>query len=113
MKKYIAILGLIAIFTCGTLFAMNHSRRWNDPKTELNENIDEDVCDTCYTVTPRKNYGHDEIQITNNCSYNITVSYEYWTDRWVPVKFGVDAGKESSWWPADSYRNLKCEKSKY
>lgn len=109
MKKSIIALGLGVILTCGTLFAMNFSSKSDKPKMELNENTEEEVCDGCWTKKDRKYYGHDEIKVINNCSYNVTVSYEYWTDHWVPVKFGVDAGKESSWWPADSYRNFKCK----
>jgi hypothetical protein len=115
MKKYIAVLGLSTILACGTVFAMNHSNKWNDQKTELNENTEEEVCDVCWEKddTKKDALGHTQIKVTNNCSYRVTVSYEYWTDRWVSVEFGVDAGKESVWWPANSYRNFKCEKSEY
>ena len=114
MKKYIAVLGLCTILACGTLFAMNYPSKWNEPKTELNENAEEDICDECWEKEDGKDVlGHTQIKITNNCSYTITVSYEYWTDHWVPVEFDVKAGKESVWWPANSYRKFKCEKSEY
>ena len=115
MRKAIIVLGLGIILTCGTLFAMNHSSKWNDQKTELNENTEEDVCDVCWVKddTKKDAFGHTLIKITNNCSYTITVSYEFWTDHWVSVEFDVKAGKESSSWPANSYRKFKCEKSEY
>lgn len=56
----------------------------------------------CVSWKFRENYGHDEVRITNNCSSDIVVSYKYWTNRWVSVKFAVKAGTSSSWWPADN-----------
>lgn len=107
MKKHIAILGISTTLACGTLFAMNYPNKWNDPKTELNENTEEDLCIDCYKKETRKNWGHDEIQVTNNCSYAISISYKYWgTDDWVPVEFDLAAGKQSIWWPADNYKDF-------
>lgn len=48
MKKLIVVLGLGAFLAYGTMFAMNHSSTPNEPKTELNENTEEDVCVDCY-----------------------------------------------------------------
>ena len=56
---------------------MNHPSKWNDPKTELNENTEEEVCAECWEKEDGKDaLGHTQIKITNNCSYRITVSYE-------------------------------------
>lgn len=112
MKRSIVIVVLMASLVCGTIFAMDYSSDKNNQKIEVNENAEDDVCDDCYTKKNRKNFGHDEIKVINRCSYAVTVTYEYWTDRWVPVIFDVDPGKESSWWPADDYRNFNCVKKK-
>lgn len=115
MKKYIAVLGLSAFLACGTVFAMNHSSKWNEPKTELNENTEEEVCDVCWEKQDGKDVlGKTQIQVTNNCPYDVTVEFEYWSgSKWITPHYSVKANTVSSWFPADSYRNFKCYKSKY
>ena len=111
MKKLLVLLGLSAFLAFGTMFAMNHTSKWNETKTKLNKNTEVEVCKECWEKKEGKHaLGLKQIKIYNNCSYEVTVSYEYWYDKkWVPVNFGVKAGTESSWWPANDYRCFKCE----
>ena len=108
MKKYIAILGLSTILACGTLSAMNYSSKWCIPKTELNESQE---CEGCVVKADRENpfTGKDEIKITNNCSDDIIVKFEYWSDtlnKYVTAKYRVKAKTTSVWLPAESYKNF-------
>ena len=108
MKKYIAVLGLSTILACGTLslFAMNHLSKWNEPKTELIENQDSEGC--VYKADRENPYnGLDEIQITNNCSDDIIVEFDYWSgSKWIHSKYRVAAKTKSVWFPAESYKNF-------
>ena len=108
MKKYIAALGLSTILTCGTLFAMSSQSKWNNPKTELNENQNSE---SCVLKADRENpyNGLDEIQITNNCSDAIIVEFDYWSGerkKWIHAKYRVEAESKSVWLPAESYKNF-------
>ena len=102
MKKKFFILGLSTIIICSSVFAINSLSK-ND---ECVNAVEVKVSDECVSWKFRENYGHDEVRITNNCSSDITVSYKYWTNRWVSVKFGVKAGTSSSWWPADNLKDF-------
>lgn len=113
MKKRIVILGLGAILACGTLFAMNHSSKRN-AKTELKENSEEEICDECYTKSDGKDaLGNDQITVTNNCSYAIVVTFEYWNDtqnKYEKASYRQNAGATQTY-PAKSYKNFKCYKA--
>ena len=109
MKKSIVVLGLSTFLACGTLFAINNPSERNDPKTELDEGQE---CEGCVVKADRKNpwNGKDEIQITNNCSGDVIVEYEHWSDtqnKFITVKYNVKAKTTSNWFPAESYRNYK------
>lgn len=115
MRKTIIVLGLGIVLACGSLFAMNHSSKWNDQKTELNKNSEEEICDECWSKKDGKDaLGLTQIKIYNNCPYALNVEYEYWTgSRWIKPSYRVEANSTSVWFPAESYRNFKCYKSKY
>ena len=102
MKKKIIILGLSAILSCSSMFAINSISKHNEETkvVEMSESAE------CVSWKFREVHGHDEVKISNNCSSDITVSYKYWTDHWVSVKFGVKAGTSSSWWPADNLKDF-------
>ena len=108
MKKYIAILGLSTILTCGTLFAKDFSNKSNEPKTELNKSREGNDC--VFKADRVNEYtGLDEIQITNNCSDAIIVEYDYWSGtrkKWIHAKYRVEAESKSVWFPAESYKNF-------
>lgn len=106
MKKLIIVFGLCAFLSCGTLFAMNSLSNWNDPKTELNKNHDSENC--VYKADRENPYnGLDEIQITNNCSDDIIVEFDYWSgSKWIHSKYRVSAKTKSVWLPAESYKNF-------
>ena len=109
MKKSIIVLGLGAFLACGNLLAMNYPCEWNDPKTEVDEG---QKCEGCVVKNDRKNYGKDEIQITNNCSDDIIVKFEYWSDtlnKYVTAKYRVKAKTTSVWIPAKSYKNFRWD----
>ena len=101
MKRVFFILGLCAVLAGGSSFKMNSFV--NQMDTEKSQLL---KSDSCVTWKPRKNHGYNEIKVTNNCSSNITVTYKYWNNRWVSVKFGVKAGTSSLWWPADQMQGF-------
>ena len=115
MRKVIIVLGLGIVLACGTLFATNHTSNWNEPKTELNENTEDEVCDECWEKKDGKDVlGKTQIQVTNNCPYAVTVTFEYWSgSKWITPQYRVEANSTSVWFPADSYKNFRCYKSKY
>ncbi len=106
MKKSIIVLGLGAFLACGNLLAMNYPCEWNDPKTELDEGQE---CQGCVVKADRENpyTGKDEIQITNNCSDDIVVEFDYWSgSKWIHSKYRIGAKTKSVWLPAESYKNF-------
>lgn len=106
MKKSIVVLGLSAFLACGTLFAMNYPSKWDAPKTELEENQDGEGC--VYKADRENPYnGLDEIQITNNCTDDIIVEFDYWSgSKWIHSKYRIGAKTTSVWIPAESYKNF-------
>ena len=101
------VIGLGTILTCGNVFAMNYSSILNDPKTEISKS--QESADCVFKADRENPYnGKDEIQITNNCSDDIVVTYEYWSDnqnKYITAKYRVKAKTTSAWLPAESYKN--------
>lgn len=108
MKKTIVVLGLSAFLAGGTLFAMNHSSKWNEPKMELYESREGSDC--VFKADRVNEYtGLDEIQVTNNCLDAIIVEFDYWSGtrkKWIHAKYRVEAESKSAWLPAESYKNF-------
>ena len=98
-------MGLIAFLACGTLFAMENASNRNESKTELYERQDGGDC--VFKADRVNEYtGKDEIQITNNCSDDIVVEFDYWSgSKWIHSKYRVGAKTKSVWFPAESYKN--------
>lgn len=107
MKKNMIVLGLSAFLSCGTILAMDYPNNCNNLKTELNNSQD---CDGCVVKRDRVNeYTHkDEIQITNNCSDDVIVEFDYWTgSKWIHSSYTIGANTTSVWIPAESYKNYQ------